>query len=469
MAPTFIHHFDLTHDLERKATRRQRLKEQINSRIQRMNTEHNKPEPRDIDAAAACIDFVEQKLFHWLTPHDNAGARSALAAMLNQHYGAALRRMEAERDEYAGKIEAMLKDGEKLAAELAREKARADAAEEHRNDGFKIADELRAAVWSKPGFTFTGKNYAETLGEISRMNEQINAHGNISYLTRAEKAEAELAAAHREAAHLAEVIFKRHYASDEAYTSGRSKWGLCDTVAGIISQIDNMHAGVAQELSAARAEVKWLKEGRDQWKSAAEVMQGAVQECAQLRERNERLAAANAQLEQALRVAQSTFATFAMNGGRLTEEQWATAQQTVFAALAKVAEPTAQGQAAQAACGETGEAPHCEHCGKPWFVDMPQCPKHPQKPDEDDRLIDDVERARLADSFLEEQQPAGSAQATDTQRLDWLEKHGPLENEDVHSGETYLAYVIEVDPPTLSLRAAIDAAMARADGQKGGQ
>lgn len=47
-------------------------------------------------------------------------------------------------------------------------------------------------------------------------------------------------AAYREAKYLAEALFKKHYAGDEPYASGAVEWGLCDTTAGIISQIDNM-------------------------------------------------------------------------------------------------------------------------------------------------------------------------------------------------------------------------------------
>lgn len=47
-------------------------------------------------------------------------------------------------------------------------------------------------------------------------------------------------AAYREAKHLAEALFKKHYARDKCYSSGAVEWGLCDSTAGIISQIDNM-------------------------------------------------------------------------------------------------------------------------------------------------------------------------------------------------------------------------------------
>ena len=46
--------------------------------------------------------------------------------------------------------------------------------------------------------------------------------------------------AYREAAQLAKWLFKTHYAQEEHYASGRIIWGLSDTTAGVISQIDNM-------------------------------------------------------------------------------------------------------------------------------------------------------------------------------------------------------------------------------------
>ena len=61
----------------------------------------------------------------------------------------------------------------------AEEKARADKVEQKRLDGYKIADEMRKAVWEKPGFTFTGKNYAETIGEIKSMVERLGKHESI--------------------------------------------------------------------------------------------------------------------------------------------------------------------------------------------------------------------------------------------------------------------------------------------------
>lgn len=69
-----------------------------------------------------------------------------------------------------------------------------------------------------------------------------------------QKLEAEVALAQREADSLAQSLNRRFY-SEEA-----SNWGLCDSVAGVISQIDNMAAGLGQRAEKAEAEVERLKE-----------------------------------------------------------------------------------------------------------------------------------------------------------------------------------------------------------------
>ena len=58
--------------------------------------------------------------------------------------------------------------------------------------------------------------------------------------------------AYREAANLAKWLFKKHYAHEEHYASGRVVWNLCDTTAGVITQIDNM---VCQLVKAEKHEV----------------------------------------------------------------------------------------------------------------------------------------------------------------------------------------------------------------------
>ena len=52
--------------------------------------------------------------------------------------------------------------------------------------------------------------------------------------------------AHREAVRLAQVLWRRSYRKASPY------WKPLDDTVGVISQIDNMHAGVAQELEEVR-------------------------------------------------------------------------------------------------------------------------------------------------------------------------------------------------------------------------
>jgi hypothetical protein len=52
--------------------------------------------------------------------------------------------------------------------------------------------------------------------------------------------------AYTEAVSLATALFKKHFAHEEHYASGRIVWEPCDTTAGVISQIDNMVSGLIQ-------------------------------------------------------------------------------------------------------------------------------------------------------------------------------------------------------------------------------
>ena len=63
--------------------------------------------------------------------------------------------------------------------------------------------------------------------------------------------------AHREAASLAQWLFKKHFAHEEHYASGQVVWGLCDTTAGVISQIDNMVCKLVREQEQGEP-VAWL-------------------------------------------------------------------------------------------------------------------------------------------------------------------------------------------------------------------
>ena len=73
-----------------------------------------------------------------------------------------------------------------------------------------------------------------------------------------QKLEAEVALAQREADSLAQSLNRRFY-------SEKASWGLCDSVAGVISQIDNMAAGLGQRAEKAEAEVERLRASLKAW------------------------------------------------------------------------------------------------------------------------------------------------------------------------------------------------------------
>lgn len=56
--------------------------------------------------------------------------------------------------------------------------------------------------------------------------------------------------AYSEACSLANALFEKHYRQEPDYASGRVVWSLCDTTAGVISQIDNMVSGLARAPAA---------------------------------------------------------------------------------------------------------------------------------------------------------------------------------------------------------------------------
>jgi hypothetical protein len=58
--------------------------------------------------------------------------------------------------------------------------------------------------------------------------------------------------AYRQAVSLATWLFKKHFAHEEHYASGRVVWEPCDTTAGVISQIDNMVCGLVQPAATVK-------------------------------------------------------------------------------------------------------------------------------------------------------------------------------------------------------------------------
>lgn len=63
---------------------------------------------------------------------------------------------------------------------------------------------------------------------------------------------ADQAQAMSEASSLAMSLFQKHYSSDPDYASGAVKFGVCDDLRGVISQIDNMSTGLARAGLEAR-------------------------------------------------------------------------------------------------------------------------------------------------------------------------------------------------------------------------
>lgn len=57
--------------------------------------------------------------------------------------------------------------------------------------------------------------------------------------------------AHQAACSLATRVFKKHFSKDVEYASGKVTWCLCDTTAGVISQIDNMVCGLVEPAAQA--------------------------------------------------------------------------------------------------------------------------------------------------------------------------------------------------------------------------
>mgnify|MGYP001577957420 CR=1 FL=1 len=75
-----------------------------------------------------------------------------------------------------------------------------------------------------------------------------------------ERLRAEQAQAMSEASSLAMSLFRKHYSSDPDYASGAVKFGLCDDLRGVISQIDNMSTGLARAELEARKPLPPAKE-----------------------------------------------------------------------------------------------------------------------------------------------------------------------------------------------------------------
>ena len=79
--------------------------------------------------------------------------------------------------------------------------------------------------------------------------------------------------AYSEACNLATALFKKHFAHLPDYASGQVVWGLFDSTAGVILQIDNMVSGLVQPPTQTQAGSVPLDEARRLfdagWKAAA--------------------------------------------------------------------------------------------------------------------------------------------------------------------------------------------------------
>lgn len=76
---------------------------------------------------------------------------------------------------------------------------------------------------------------------------------------------AQLAEAQREAVTLAQYMYNACYSHEPDCASGKVKWEPCDTPAGVITQIDNMVAGVRAQLAEAQRDserLDWMIEQR---------------------------------------------------------------------------------------------------------------------------------------------------------------------------------------------------------------
>ena len=60
--------------------------------------------------------------------------------------------------------------------------------------------------------------------------------------------------AYSAACNIATALFKKHFAHLPDFASGQAVWSLCDSTAGVISQIDNMVSGLLQPPTTAFSE-----------------------------------------------------------------------------------------------------------------------------------------------------------------------------------------------------------------------
>lgn len=139
-------------------------------------------------------------------------------------------RTEAEIDTARRMIAAALAAGQATAAQGFR-------------DGVVYAElpDAPLPVFSKGPWTFkeTGQSFS---------GAELDEAAFVAYRDRAShgRAPAQPDPAYSEACSLDTALFKKHFAHLPDFASGQAVWSLCDSTAGVISQIDNMVAGLVQ-------------------------------------------------------------------------------------------------------------------------------------------------------------------------------------------------------------------------------
>jgi hypothetical protein len=107
----------------------------------------------------------------------------------------------------------------------------------------------------------TGNNADKVANRTEEERQALAEQFRAALAAPTQPAHQEQDLAYREAAQLATALFKKHYASKEEYASGQVVWGLCDSTAGIISQIDNMVSGLVMpqpaQVSQPKAATPW--------------------------------------------------------------------------------------------------------------------------------------------------------------------------------------------------------------------
>ena len=116
------------------------------------------------------------------------------------------------------------------------------------------------ATAAQPGVVYAElpvPNYPKSGGFPGTFAEaQMRAFADATHTLRAShgQAPAKPDPAYSAACNLATALFKKHFAHLPDFASGQAVWSLCDSTAGVISQIDNMVSGLVQPPTTAFSE-----------------------------------------------------------------------------------------------------------------------------------------------------------------------------------------------------------------------